>query len=84
MSFLLCTRGNITIPAPQKTLEVSHGVPHQLEMTIVLMSGITASLPRLQTQVAQDLLGPVVLDLEEVHPVVLPAQTVTFIIHYYF
>ena len=83
MSSLLCTRGNITIPAPQKTLEVSHGVPHQLEMTTVLRIGITASLPPLQTQVTQDLLGPVVLDLEEVHPVVLPAQTVTFIIHYY-
>ena len=79
---LFCIRDNITTPAPQKTLEASPGVPHQLEMTTVLRSGITASLPPLQTQVTLDLLGPVVLDLEEVHPVVLQAQVVTFIIYF--
>ena len=86
MSSLLCTRGNITIPAPQKTLEVSHGVPHQLEMTTVLRIGIIASLPPHQTQVGLDLLDPVALalDLEEVlqAPTLMVSFFITYLLNY--
>ena len=80
---LLYTRDNITIPAQQRTLETSHGVPHQLEMTTVLRIGIIASLPPHQTQVGLDLLSPVAqaLDLEEV--LQAPTLMVSFFITCY-
>ena len=84
VSSLLYTRDNITIPAQQRTLETSHGAPHQLEMTTASRIGITASLPPPQAQTDQDLLGLVAqaLDLEEALQVVHPAPTlmVTFVI----
>ena len=80
----LYTRGNITIPAQQKTLETSHGAPLQSEMTTVSRTGITARLPPPQAQADQDLLDPMAraLDLEEALQVVHPAPTlmVTFVI----
>lgn len=77
VSSLLYTRDNITIPAQQRTLETSHGVPHQLQMTTVLRIGITASLPPPQAQTDQDHLGLLAqaLDLVEALQVVHPAPT---------
>ena len=77
MFSLLYTRDNITIPAQQRTLETSHGVPRQLEMTTVLKNGIIASLPPHQTQVGQ---VPQALDLEEV--LQAPTLMVSFFIAY--
>ena len=83
---LLYTRDNITIPAQQRTLETSHGVPHQLEMTTVLRIGIIASLPPHQTQVGLDLLDPVALalDLEEVlqAPTLMVSFFITYLLNY--